>query len=114
MSGYVLLFWKPGPHLRLSSAEVARELAYGEEVEGLIDLPVKQILDQLKAAFPEHKEQSGLLVGRGAIGSFETTWTWQHLRIECHDLAQSERERLIDLVETFGCTAYDPQLSSPL
>src|SRR5262245_9305315 len=113
MAGRTLLFWKPGPNVRLSSAEVARELVWGEEVEGLIDLPVKEIIDRIKATFPQHDGQPGLLVGRGAMGKFEATWSWQHVRVEDEDLAPADRERLIDAIEEFGCMAYDQQRSAP-
>ena len=108
-----LLFWKPGPGIKLSEPEIARELIWGEEVEGLIDLPVREIIDRLKADFPQHEEKSGLLVGHAATGTFEATWSWQHVRVECHDLPASERERLIDAVESFDCMAYDPQRAQP-
>jgi hypothetical protein len=102
-----LLFWKPGPAVKLSAAEIAREIVWGEEVEGLIDLPVREILDRLKAEFPQHEERTGVLVGRREPGWFEATWTWQHLRVDCHDLPAGERERLIEIVESFDCMAYD-------
>src|SRR5215470_3439465 len=113
MAERTILFWKPGPNLRLSSAEVARELVWGEEVEGLIDLPVKEIIDRIKATFPQHDEQSGLLVGRGATGMFEATWSWQHVRVEDDDLSSADRARLINAIEDFGCMAYDQERSSP-
>jgi hypothetical protein len=114
MTADQLLFWNPGPNVRLSPMEVAQELTWGEEVEGLIDLPVKEIIDRLKSEFPQHDEQPGTLVAHGGIGKFEATWTWQHLRVECHDLPAADRQRLIDAVESFGCMAYDSQRSASL
>ena len=102
-----LLFWNPGPNVRHSPAEVARELTFGEEVEGLIDLPVKEIIDKLKAEFPQHQEQPGTLVGYAGGGAFEATWTWQHVRIDCRELPVADRQRLIDTIEAFGCMAYE-------
>jgi hypothetical protein len=102
-----LLFWNPGPNVRLTSAEVARELAFGEEVEGLIDLPVKEIIDKLQAEFPQCQEQPGTLVGHSGGGTFEATWTWQHLKIDCHNFSAADRQRLIETIEAFGCMAYD-------
>jgi len=113
MDAYQLLFWKAGPAVKLSPAEVARELVWGEEVDGLIDLPIREIIDRLKVEFPQHDEKPGLLIGRDGGGSFEATWTWQHMRIDCRDLPASGRERLIDAIEAFGCMAYDPQLNKP-
>ena len=102
-----LLFWKPGPAVKLSAPEIARELVWGEEVEGLIDLPVREIIDKLKSEFPQHEEKSGLLVGQVGGGSFEVTWSWQHVRIESRDLPDNDRERLIDTIESFDCMAYE-------
>jgi hypothetical protein len=101
----VLLFWNAGPQVRLSPPEVGRELTWGEEVPGLIDVPVRQILDRLKAAFPRHDERSGEFTGHGVRGSFDVTWTWQHLRVELHDLADEDRQRLIEAV---GLPAHSP------
>jgi hypothetical protein len=108
MDAKPLLFWKPGPAVKLSAPEVGRELVWGEEVEGLIDLPVREIIDKLKAEFPQHEEKSGVLVGQVGGGSFEATWTWQFIRVECHDLAANDRERMIDAIESFDCMGYEP------
>jgi hypothetical protein len=112
MEGCTLLFWKPGPNIKLSAPEIAQELMWGEDVEGLIDLPVREILDRLKADFPQHEEQAGAFLGRGAAGQFEATWTWQFVRVTCRDLTVADRERVIDAIESFDCMAFDPQISN--
>jgi hypothetical protein len=101
----VLMFWNAGPKTAISPPEIAQELTWGEEVTGLIDLPVKEIIDRLKGAFPDHEERAGLLIGRASVGRFEATWTWQHVRVEVHDLLPADRERLI---ETIGLPAHAP------
>src|SRR5262245_3815737 len=101
MEAAQLLFWKSGPNVKLSAPEIARELVWGEEVEGLIDLPVREILDKLKTEFPQHEEKSGLLTCRSDGGSVELTWTWQHLRADCHDLSEADRDHLIETIESF-------------
>ena len=104
-----LIFWRPGPTLKLSPAETARELLYGEEVSGLIDLPIREILDRLKAEFPQHEEKSGSFSARVPEGSFQVTWTWQHVRIDHEGLSASTHEQLIDVIESFDCMAYEPK-----
>lgn len=94
----ILLFWNAGPAVRLSVPEICRELTWGEEVHGLIDLPVKEILDRLKAAFPRHEERSGEFTAHGESGSFDATWTWQHIKVELHDLAETDRQTLVEAV----------------
>ena len=101
------LFWNSGPNVRLSPAEVARELAFGEEVEGLIDLPVKDIIGKLKAEFPQHDEQPGALLLNAAGGTFQATWTWQHVRVDCGEASEADRQHLVEAIEAFGCMAYD-------
>jgi hypothetical protein len=102
----ILLFWNAGPAVRLSPPEICRELTWGEEVHGLIDLRVKEILDRIKAAFPNHEERSGEFTGHGESGSFDATWTWQYIKVELHDLAEPDRQRLVEAV---GLPAHDPQ-----
>jgi hypothetical protein len=109
MEATQLLFWKPGPNVKLSAPEIARELVWGEEVSGLIDLPVREIIDRLKAEFAQHDETPGSLTCRTATGSFEITWTWQYIRAQYQELAQTDRERLIDAIESFDCMAYESQ-----
>jgi hypothetical protein len=101
-----LLFWRTSPATKLSAHDIARELVWGEEVEGLIDLPIREILDRIKAEFPQHLEKSGVLACHAGGGSCEITWSWQYLRVEHRDLPPHERERLIDLIESFECMAY--------
>jgi hypothetical protein len=113
MEGTQLFFWKTGPNVKLSPPEIARELLWGEEVHGLIDLPVREILDRIKAVFAQSEEKSGLLTIRAADGHAEISWGWQFVRAECHDLPAAERERLIDAVEAFDCMAYEPPASGP-
>jgi hypothetical protein len=107
MPALQLFFWKPGPSVKLSAPEIARELLWGEEVAGLIDLPVREILDRIKADFAQNEEKSGLLTIRVDGGHAEITWGWQFIRAECHDLPPTSRERLIDAVESFDCMAYE-------
>ena len=108
-----LLFWKAGPALKLSAPEVTRELVWGEEVDGLVDLPIRKILDRLKAEFPHHEEKTGLLVGHAGSGSFEATWSWQHLKVHCHDLPATDHQRLIDIIESFDCQCHEAPARHP-
>lgn len=107
-----LLFWHAGPAVKLSPSEIARELVWGEEVDGLVDLPVRAILDRLRAIFPDHEERSGVIIVRAPFGSFDATWTWQVVRVECRDLPLSVKERLIETIESFGCSVHNPETKS--
>jgi hypothetical protein len=102
-----LLFWKPRADLALSPPEVARELGWGEDVEGLVDLPVKEIIDRLKSEFAEHRETPGLLVLRSESGRIEVTWTWQHVKLEMYDVVGADRERAAAAIASFGCVEFE-------
>ena len=88
-------------------AAIAQELFYGEDVEGLVDLPIKEIIDRVKGAFPSAVEKAGLIVGPVGEGSFEMTWSWQHVRFECHDLADDECQQFTTLMRQFDCSLFE-------
>jgi hypothetical protein len=102
-----LLFWKPRADLKLSPPEVAREILWGENVEGLVDLPVREILDKLQGEFAEHRETPGLLVLNTGSGRMEVTWTWQHIKLDLTDVEDAERERAATVVAGFGCVEFE-------
>jgi hypothetical protein len=101
-----LLFWKPRADLQLSPAEVAREILWGEEVEGLVDLPVKEVIDRLKAEFPDHRETPGLLILHTGDGQIDVTWTWQHIKLTTAGVAGADCERAAAVVASFGCVEF--------
>jgi hypothetical protein len=103
----ILIFFKPRHDLTLTSEAVARELVWGEEVEGLVDLPIREVLDRLKAEFPEHRETPGLLIVEIESGRFETTWTWQHVKVELHEVSATDQQRLMAVLEAFGCQVFE-------
>jgi hypothetical protein len=106
----MLFFWRQDPATALPPASIAAELHAGNEVEGLIDLPVQEILVQLKGAFPDAVEKAGELMWRKGEESFEATWSWQHVSFHGTDLADDTRSRLIAVLEAYDCGAYDAQL----
>ena len=110
----VFVFWKRHPSLAMAAEAIAQELQWGEDVEGLIDLPIKEMLDQLKAAFPSHTEKPGQLICRAGQGQIVATWTWQFMRLECTDVEPDEQERAAEIIRNFGCATYDPQIGAEL
>lgn len=101
-----LVFWNARHSPPLPPDQLARELYWGEEVEGLDDLPVREILDRLKALFPQHEETTGLVRLHGEEGPFEVTWTWQSLRVDYQTLSQTDWDKLHQLFETLGCRSH--------
>ena len=118
MTPHSLYFWRQEPHVKYPAPKIAQELQYGEEVTGLIDLPIKEIIDKIKLAFPACQEKAGLLLGVGSSanqpsdssGRFEVTWAWQFVRIDCFDLPDDDRQQLIDILQTFQAPVFDQTL----
>jgi hypothetical protein len=102
------MFWKARNDGALPPESIAQELNWGEEVSGLVDLPVKEILDRLKLEFPDFDEQPGLLEAETVVGGqWQATWTWQHLKIELDNVPEVARQQLIDVLADFGCRVYE-------
>jgi hypothetical protein len=108
---YTLYFWNQPPDFSSSPAVVAQELQFGNDVDGLIDLPIKDIIDRLKAEFPGAVERAGTLTDKSGQGSFEASWSWQFVKLDCHDVAEEARQRLCEILQEFSATPYDPQLN---
>ncbi len=108
---YTLYFWNQPAGFSPPHAHIAQELQYGNDVEGLIDLPVKEIIDRLKAEYPGAVERAGVLTAKANGGSFDATWSWQFLKLDCHDLADETRLQLCEIMQEFSAPAYDPQLN---
>lgn len=105
-----VVFWKSRPEVPLKPAAVYQELQFGEDVAGLIDLPVKDFLTEIKTAFPNHHETPGALVAFGATGKFELSWTWQFVAAKMQDLVSVDVERLKEIFVTHGCGVYEVEL----
>jgi hypothetical protein len=100
------IFFKPQAGVQLEPAAIARELVWGEDVEGLVDLPVRQIIDRLKDEFPQHTEKTGLVVLELSGGKAEATWSWQHLQVDVAAADEAERARLENVLAEFGCPVF--------
>ena len=105
-------FWKPQSDLILQPQAIFQLLFYGEDAEGIADLPIHEIIAAVKQEFPQHEEKPGLLSVRGAVGHFDATWSWQHFRVEGHDLVAADVQQLMSILRQFGCGVYDSQANS--
>src|SRR5262245_3100941 len=96
----VLMFWRPGPNTTLSHDAIGQELSFGEDVEGLIDLPIKEIIARLKTEFAGSQEKAGLLILYGQEGPLDVTWSWQFVRIDGR-LDDADKQKLIAALRDF-------------
>jgi len=107
---YDLNFWKQPPGFRVPAQQVYESLCNGEPVEGLERLPVESFLALIRRRFPRTENHAGLLDGEGRqSGSFQVSWSPQHVRVDCYGLDYLTMNEFIDIAAAFGCALYDPQ-----
>lgn len=107
---YDISFWKAGQPIDLSQNEIYKQLSKGRRVKGLAELPGEAIFAKLRETFGPFDEE---------VSSFETDeYSIEVSRSKCHfrfdirgDVGEAS-ERLIALMEDFGCSPYDPQCDS--
>jgi hypothetical protein len=103
--------WREQRDTGLTPAEIQRRLDADDDVDGLADLPIKEMLDHLKRDFPGCKETAGQLAWTSGAERFRATWTWQFLRLESEQLRDEHRDRFFELARAFGCPVFDPQMN---
>ena len=108
---HLIYLWREERDTGLSSAETQRRLDADEDVDGLADLPIKDMIDRLKQDFPGCKEAAGQLVWISGDERFRATWTWQFMRLESDNLRDEQRDRFFELARGFGCPVFDPQMN---
>ncbi len=111
--GADLNFWKYQDGISLDNAVVYEKACCNQEhVEGLADLPIAEILNEMAAAFADwnaidlynYEKKEGQ-------GSFQITATPQAVRFDCYAMEQAQQKRFSAIMAKFGCPLYDPQLS---
>jgi len=107
----LLYLWREQGDGGQASANVQRLLDAGEDVEGLADLPIKDMIGRLKDEFPGCKEIAGLLRWQADQPYWQATWGWQFLRLESDHLTDEQRDKFFEVARAFACKVFDPQLN---
>lgn len=112
---HIIAWWKPSPGFATSPEVVHRTLLAEQDVDGLIDLPIRQMIDAMKEHFPNCSEVAGLLrwkAGNQATDpAIEWTWSYQTMRAAADHFRDQDREAIIDIAHRHGCTVYDANLN---
>src|SRR6478672_986397 len=103
----IYAMWRAGDQVKLPPQEVFQTLEFGEDVEGLIDLPIKELIQEVRQIFPQAGERAGVVEGASAVGRVSVTWTWQWLRVEGTDLTPAEVEDISQLATRYSCTVFE-------
>ena len=109
---YDLDFWKYKNGVYLNNQETYEKCSNEQIVEGLEDLPIESILEDVRVEFNTWRmEESDLDFenpeGRGAFQIFTTT---QFIRFDCYGMQGEDMNRIIDVMNKYHCPLYDPQV----
>jgi hypothetical protein len=112
---YQLCFWSERPGVSLAPQTAYERLLEGNEVDGLLPLPIDAYLEALANAFPggtrEHNGAFDWFVWEGPSSMFEVEWSDVHVLVTMRPLDEDKANVLIDLATSFGAPLYDPQIA---
>src|SRR5689334_11586383 len=113
---YDLTFWRQeGSDIAPPSA-IYGALQDGEDVDGLLPLPVEPVLDAIAQAYPTATRGPGpyqlVWVSDNELDSFQVECSAQHVCVTCRHVHSDDMNRIIDIVNDFGTALYDPQVDT--
>jgi hypothetical protein len=110
--GYDLNFWKQNGDVAMAPSEVYQRLCEGKHIEGLVELPVTEIVARFRNDFDRGWTQvaDNAWQRKKGKGSFTLETSRFHFRVDCFGLAGADMNRLIDIGLAFDCPLYDPQV----
>ncbi|MCL1666565.1 hypothetical protein M2T82_00665 [Elizabethkingia ursingii] len=108
--GYDLNFWIYKKGIYLNNQEVYKKGSNGEIIEGLEELPIEQIHQEIADEFREWEMEDSDRSwenpnGKGALIMESTS---QFVRFDCYGMTGDDMNRIIDVMLKFGCPLYDP------
>lgn len=107
---YDLTFWNQQEPCDRDPLQIYAALRRREQVPGLVELPVPEILASLKVVFPDFDPGQPLTSAHPGGASFDTTWSNQHFRFRVREGLVEAKNKLIGILSGFGCPLYDAQL----
>lgn len=107
---YDINFWRYKPGISLDHQEVYELLSDGKRVEGLEDLPIREMLARLESQFADWERLGERNFEGGNRGAFEIFTTPQFLRVDCYGMSGDDMNQIIDIANEFGCPLFDPQV----
>jgi CubicO group peptidase (beta-lactamase class C family) len=108
---YDINFWKLSRPLDARPQDIYAELCEGNSVEGLAELPIRDILSRVAAAFPDFNPDDDFPAIRLENSHIEVNHSLQHVRFDIRGELDSSLNKLVDILADFGCPMYDPQLN---
>jgi len=109
---YDLDFWKYKKGVSLDNQTVyLKACCDGENVDGLEDLPIDEILKKIDETFSSwEKLDKESYENSSGEGAFQIETTPQSVRFDCYGVTEDDMNLIIEIMYDFGCPLYDPQV----
>ena len=105
-------FWKYKKGIYLDNDEVyAKACCNGEEIGGLEQLPIKEILNKVSKVFTSWRALDIGNYEKEGCGSFSIFTTSQIVRFDCYGMTENDMNLLIDIMLEYDCPLYDSKIS---
>jgi len=108
--GHDLNFWRYQECVALSHQDVCERLSGGKKVEGLVDLPIVNILTRIADSFSADWTRFGNDCWESDRGAFQLFTTDQFVHVSCYGMNGDDMNIFIDILLEFDCPLYDPQI----
>ena len=110
---YDLDFWKYKKGAYFDNQEVYEKCSDEQTVEGLENLPIESILEDIRMEFISWKmiESNIDFENPKGKGAFQIFTTKQFVRFDCYGMDGEDMNRIIDVMDKYDCPLYDPQVS---
>lgn len=108
---YELLFWNYLEGVYLNHQEVYEAIDEQETIEGLEELPVAVIINRIASVFSNwERVDENSWKNKDGVGAFQVKTTSQTVEIDCYGTSGKTMDKLVDIMEEFKCSLYDPQI----
>lgn len=105
-----LNFWKYKDEVYLDDNQVyVTACCEGDEVDGLEQLPITDIMNKLKTEFSSWTFVAPDTFDGDMCGSFRVFMTSQAARLNCYGMSGYDMNLLMDMMSDFNCPVYDPK-----
>src|ERR1700722_12395207 len=100
---YDLAFWRQPADMQRAPESIFEALVSGQAVDGLLDLPIDEVLAGIVQSFPDAvREPNGTdewadSGSANEMDSFQVTWSRQHFLVTCRHAHSDDMNRLIDI-----------------
>lgn len=106
-----LSFWKYKSEAAFDDEKVYTKLSLGMKVDEVEELPINKIYEDIRIAFAQWNwiSKNNFENNEETIELFITK---QFIRFECYSITIENMNRIIDIMNKYGCPLYDSAIST--